>query len=164
MPRLSCGRGDRIQPRPPAFSLLTRITLLTLFTVPLFISSQAEANIADALGYGSRSASLGGNRVAITRDSFAAYNNPAGLPLSSEPNRRFTLTTGFVELTPSFTPINGIVVENTYTSDTARSDNLENVDQPYRDTFGQLLGFSFRILPESHDMTVGVATFLPLAA
>lgn len=60
---------------------------------------------------------------------------------------------------PSFTPISNIVVQNGFTLDT---ETTQNADLNYRSTFGQLLGLSYRLLPDTANLTLGLVTFLPL--
>ncbi len=64
-------------------------------------------------------------------------------------------------MVPSFTPIHGVVVENSYTSDKtpARSGD---VDASYRETFGQLLGIAYVVAPETARLSLGLTLFLPI--
>ena len=127
-----------------------------LVCTPIF-TSQAFANVGETFGFGSRTAALGGAGVAWGTGSFAAYYNPAALALPSE--KRLLLDWGLVAMRPHFRPIQNIVTQNNYNSD---SQSNGNVDQNYKDTFGQSLGLSYRLLPGFGNLTVGIVTFMPI--
>ena len=105
-----------------------------------FLSSSARANVGEAYGFGSRTASLGGAGVAWGTDAYAAYYNPAQLALPSD--KRLQLSYGFIYMQPYFTPITNVLTQNKFISD---SDQYGNVDTTsYRPTFGQELGLTLR--------------------
>src|SRR5271163_5006257 len=83
------------------------------------VETSAQADFGTRYGYGSRSEALGGASVAWGADGYAAYLNPAALSApetvseSTDSSKRLILSWGVIDLTPNFTPINNVVVENT---------------------------------------------------
>jgi long-subunit fatty acid transport protein len=132
-----------------------------IFTLPLVLlgalTEPARANIGDIYGFGSRSAALAGATVAGGFEAFSAYSNPAGLTRTGE--KRLQLSWGYLDMSPSFLPIENVVVENNYTSDKRREGN---VDTSYRDTFGQVLGLTYLIAPDFYRLSIGLANFQPM--
>ncbi len=119
----------------------------------------AQANVGDFVGFGARTMALGGAGVAGDTGGFAAYHNPAAL--AGFGKERLTLNYGLVFVRPQFLPISNVVTQNDYVADS--SPPLSgSVDTQYRDTFGQVLGLSFELLPDVGHLTVGLVTFLPL--
>jgi hypothetical protein len=127
---------------------------------------QARADVGSRYGYGSRSQALAGASAAWGQEAYATYLNPAGLAApemlseSTRTDRRLAITWGITDLTPNFSPISQVVIENTTVSD---KNTIGDVDQGYKATFGQVLGIQYRLLPEWMDLTLGLTAFLPLA-
>ena len=119
----------------------------------------AHANIGDLYGFGSRSAALAAASAASGFDAYAAYSNPASLSAPSE--KRMSIGFGILAMTPVFTPIQNVVVENNYVSDKS-TDQISDVNTDYRDTFGQVLGLSYLLDPEWHRLGFGLSAFIPL--
>ncbi len=127
--------------------------LFSLSTVNL-----ASANVGDLLGFGAKTMGLGGAGVTGDTGGFAAYHNPAALAFESK--ERFFFSWGLAYLRPSFTSIGTVVTQNTYVADQLSTGS---VDTTYKDTFGQMLGVSYKLFPEFHNVTIGMVAFLPLA-
>ena len=128
----------------------------------------AQANIGEDFGYGPRSASLGGASAAWNFDGYAAYNNPAGLPLINRSgtgftDERFSLSYGIIYMNPQFTPITGVVTINSYSSGPGVTPQTGTVDNSYKNTFGQMFGASWRADPEWMNLTLGLTVFFPFA-
>ncbi len=132
------------------------LSLAAFFT--LLLCASAQANVGEAYGFGSRAAALGGAGVAYGFGGHAAYSNLAGLPFDGE--KRLKLEYGILSMTPNFTSIQNVVVENAYVSDKV---TVGDVDTSYRSTLGQEIGVAFRLLPEAFNLTAGIALFLPLS-
>ncbi len=136
-------------------------TILTLS----FFSATTFANLGEMYGVGSRSAALAGAGVAWGSDAYWGYANPAALPTLSggdgakDKKRVFLLADSIVYMKPIFNPINGIVVENNYTSDKTRS---ADIDVNYRPTFSQALGLAIELSPEFHKLSLGITAILPV--
>src|SRR4051812_20122374 len=87
------------------------------------LASPAGADVGSRFGYGSRSSALAGAGAAWGSDGYAAFMNPAALSVpelvseSTSSSKRLVISWGIVDLSPNFTPINGVVTENTTTSD-----------------------------------------------
>ena len=123
-------------------------------------SAPAYANVGMDYGFGSREAALAGSGVAGGFDGFAAYQNPAGLPLIGRSgDDRLALSYGLIYMQPSFDDINGIVLENSVTSS---ATSVGNVNNDYRATFGQVLGISYKLFPDFGGLTLGLVTYLPM--
>lgn len=140
-------------------------SLFFLLSLTIFHSPpRAQANIGEAYGFSSRSASLSGAGAAWGFDGFASYTNPAGLPAVSERapdgTRRIAVSYSLLYMAPSFLPIDGVVVENNYTS-AVNEPRSGSVDTEYRPTLGQALGVSLRLGPDS-PLVLGVTAYLPL--
>ncbi len=120
--------------------------------------SIAFAHIGDFLGFGARTMGLGGAGVTGDTSGFEAYHNPASL--ASDSKERLTFSWGLVFVRPSFLSINHVVTQNTYVAD---GQVYGTVDTQYRDTFGQILGLSYKVLPDLGQFTVGLVAFLPLS-
>lgn len=120
-------------------------------------SYEAQANIGQEYGFGPRIAALAGAGAAFDFGAFAAYNNPAGLSFPGD--KRLLIEIGLIAMNPNFTPINNVIVENTYTSDKI---TYGSVDNDYRATLGEELGLVYRLFPDLANLTVGLAAFLPL--
>ncbi len=134
----------------PLYSFYSLIFFLTL--------SSAHANVGEAFGFGSRSASLGGAVVANgDEEGFASYSNPAALACNGE--NKFKFSFGILDMEPAFKPISNVIVENDYTSDRQTSGN---VDTNYRNTLGQSIGASFDVVPEFHHLSLGTTLFFPI--
>jgi hypothetical protein len=131
----------------------------------LALGVQARADVGSRYGYGSRSAALGGASVAWGADGYAAYSNPAALSSpetvseSTATDRRLIVSWGIMDLSPNFTPISQVVTENPVTSD---KTTVGDVDQSYKATFGQILGLSYRLFPDTLNLSFGMTVFLPL--
>ena len=135
-----------------------RFFLSFLGVLLLGASTNASANVGDFLGFGARAMALGGAGVTGDTSGFGAYHNPA--TLASDSKERLMLNWGLVFARPVFLPISNIVTQNTYVADGLVTGS---VDTQYRDTFGQVLGLSFKVLPDFGQLTVGLVTFLPLS-
>jgi hypothetical protein len=120
-------------------------------------STPVSANVGDFLGFGARTMALGGAGVTGDTSGFGAYHNPA--TLASRSKERLALNWGLVFVRPSFSSINNVVTQNTYVADAVVNGS---VDTQYKDTLGQVLGLSFKVLPDFGDLTLGLVTFLPL--
>jgi hypothetical protein len=131
--------------------------LFLLLVQLLFAGFTAEANVGEAYGFGSRTGSLAGAGAAWGFGAYAAYDNPAGLPLALPEGKRVGLDLGVLLMDPRFTPIENVTIENEYVSDKQR---LGNVDTAYRSTFGQVLGVAYQF-PES-SWALGLTAFLPV--
>lgn len=118
---------------------------------------EAQANVGQEFGFGPRIAALAGAGAAYDFGAFAAYNNPAGLSFSGD--KRMLVEFGFISMTPNFTSINNVIVENTYTSDKI---TYSDVDNDYRSTQGVELGLTYRVLPNFYNLTTGIVAFLPI--
>ncbi|MEO5968559.1 MAG: hypothetical protein ABIQ95_01425 [Bdellovibrionia bacterium] len=143
------------------FDTVSAIACLALLSA----SSPASANIGETFGFGSRTMSLGGAGVAGGTESYSAYHNPAALGIGLGPNKRLLFSYGIVSMTPSFLPINNVVISNSFIADdqvgSPKSGNVDTAN--YRATLGQEIGVSYQILPETYKLTLGIATFLPLS-
>jgi hypothetical protein len=133
------------------------MTLLALLW-SLVMASQSSANIGEAFGLGSRSASLSGAGFTSQFNSFSAYSNPATL---SSGEKTFSFEYGFIFMSPSFTPITGIITQNTFTLDSNTTGDIDLGPNEYRPTMGQILGVNFSILKTNPRISIGAATFLP---
>ncbi len=138
--------------------VLLTVSLLGLIFIP---PTSCFANVGEAFGFGSRSAALAGTTTGLglntDSDAYAAYSNPASLPLPG--NKRLTLSWGLMDMEPRFRAITNVVIENDYTSDRLTSGD---VDTTYRSTLGQSLGLSYVILPHFFHLTFGMTTFFPI--
>lgn len=119
------------------------------------------AAIGESYGLTSRSASLGGAMVASPRDGASAYQNPASLSWDAigRGDEKLSFSWGMIYMTPQFTDISNVVVENGYTSDQVRFDN---VDTDYPETFGQSVGFGYMVRKSKLQWGVGMVAYLPL--
>lgn len=125
------------------------------------LTSPASAAIGSSFGFSSRAASLGGAMVASDRDGASAYQNPAALSLGArtKPNEKLAFHWAMLYMTPDFTDISNVIVENNFTSDQIR---YSNVDTEYPDTFGQSFGFSYEFKQTRLRWGFGMLAFLPL--
>ncbi|MCM2324607.1 MAG: hypothetical protein NDJ90_15210 [Oligoflexia bacterium] len=119
----------------------------------------ANANVGDAYGLGSRNSALAGTGVASSFDGFAAYSNPAALPLALAGGKRFALDFGVLYMDPLFQPIRNVVTSNDFVADTLNASGT--VDTSYRSTLGQTMGAATSLF-SALNLTAGLATFLPL--
>ena len=119
----------------------------------------AQANVGETYGFGSRSAALGGAVGSWNADGFASYTNPAQLGLMGKD--RLWLSFGLIYMQPEFLPIDGIVVENNWSSDKS-PPRYGSVNMDYKATFGQAIGVAYQIDPEGMKVGVGATLFLPL--
>jgi hypothetical protein len=113
--------------------------------------------VGQEYGFGSRTRALAGAGAAWGFGAFAAYYNPGALPFQGE--KRLLLEGGLVDMTPNFTSINNVIVENAYVSDKVTYGSVAN---DYRSTSGEELGFVYRLFPDFHNITFGVTSYLPL--
>ena len=128
-----------------------------------FTTLPCYANVGETYGFGARSSALGGAVVAGGGDAYSAYYNPGALGQEQVDSQRFKLSWGVLYMQPNFAPIEGVVKENSFNSDRmAGSPNIGDVDTSYRATFGQVIGLSYRVLPEIRNLTVGLVTYFPL--
>ncbi len=119
---------------------------------------QAQANVGEAFGFGSQSAALAGaGAAAADFGAFSTYGNPA--TLSVEKSKRLTISWGLLFAEPSFTPIDNVLVSNNVT---AGSDLTGSIDQDYKSTFGQMIALSYRLFPETLNLTFGAITYFPI--
>ncbi|MFN7685160.1 MAG: OmpP1/FadL family transporter [Oligoflexia bacterium] len=119
----------------------------------------ASANLGDT-GFGSHSTALAGTGVSWSQGGFSAYSNPAALALI--PSRKLELNYGWTLMDPSFTPIRGVTLENSYTTDrTSATERVGDVSDNYRSTFGQILGAAFAIAPDSYGLSGGITLYSP---
>jgi hypothetical protein len=116
------------------------------------------ANVGETFGFGSRSASLSGAGLTSQFNAFSAYSNPATLSIGE---KTFSFEYGFIFMSPSFTPITGITLQNTFTLDSIQTGDMDLGPSEYRPTIGQVLGVSFNIIKENPKVSIGAATFLP---
>ncbi len=131
-----------------------------IFFVFLCATNFAQANIGDLSSFGSKSASLAGNKVAGGFDSFTAYSNPAALSAGLSLDNPLEFGLGVIILEPKFNGINNVVIHNTYTSDNAAA-TLGDVDTNYRTIFSQTIGM--RLLASNWWKTsFGITVYLPL--
>lgn len=135
------------------------LTLLFVGVSPFTASQTSWANIGESFGFSSQAMSLGGAGSAIGQSTSAAYHNPAALA-QDDSGPRFKASFGFIYVQPSFTPISNVVTQNTFIADGL---SISNVDMNYKPTVGQQFGFSYRILPEFGNLTVGLISFLPFS-
>ncbi len=135
-------------------------TLGALLLLALWVS-ESRANVGEAYGFGSRSGALAGAGAAQAGDGFAAYSNPAALPLMG--GKRLSLGWGLVLMEPSFLSIDNVVVENNYVSDKS-PPRTGSVDLDYRRTLGQAIGLAYVLSPNRPNLTFGLVTFFPLEA
>ena len=153
-----------------------RFKLAGLGWIPLVLASTAAstalAGIGNDYGFGPRSAALGGNSTSWNFDGFAAYNNPAGLPLINRSGTgfasgRFSFSYGIVYMDPQFDAIQNVVTANIATGGLPTGTNppqqFGNVDTSYRSTFGQIIGAAWRADPDWHNLTLGLTIFFPFA-
>jgi long-subunit fatty acid transport protein len=117
----------------------------------------ASANVGQEYSFGSRAASLGGAVAGGGSGAFATYHNPAGLSLETE--KRFKFGLGLIVMEPNFLPITNVVTQNKYNADAVQ---YSDVDTSYKTTLGQELGLSYRLLPETWNLTVGFVAFFPV--
>jgi len=121
-------------------------------------------------GIGSRSSALAGAGVAWGSGAYWSWANPAALSTLSpndsneskegaEKKRNLIFADSIVYMKPIFEPINGIVVENLYTSDKLRS---ADIDVNYRSTFSQALGLGFVLAPDFYKLSIGLTAVLPV--
>ncbi len=121
----------------------------------------AQANLAEAHGFGSRSSALAGATTAWGFDGMAASLNPASLTVNKA--KRFQLTFGFVYSEPHFKAIDNVVVDNEVVSD-AQGPIRGNVSvDDYKPTFGTVIGARFLVSPKYGNASLGLTAFLPLA-
>src|SRR4051794_27398696 len=99
------------------------ISLFSNFIFNFWMSTDASANVGEAYGFGSRTAALGGAGVAWGTDAFATYFNPAQLALPSD--KRLQLGYGQIYMQPNFTPIRGVVTQNTFISDSQQTGDVD---------------------------------------
>lgn len=137
-----------------------RLPMLAVWVSLVFSTQSAQANVGEAYGFGSRNASLAGAGVAWGQDGFAAYLNPAALAV--EKVKRLDFSYGWTYMQPNFKAINNVVTQNAYIADNAAgSPTYANVDTSYKNTVGQEIGFGYRLLPDSWNLSIGVSAFLP---
>jgi long-subunit fatty acid transport protein len=150
---------------------LLKTTGIMVLSGLLLHSSASQANVGSDYGFGPRSASLGGNSVSWNFDGFAAYNNPAGLPLINKsgtgfPEERFSVSYGIVYIDPQFTTIGNVVTQNSGTGGLPQGASPSSisgiVNTSYKPTFGQMLGAAWRADPEWYNFTLGITAFLPV--
>lgn len=129
------------------------VSLVALCLLPGF----AEANVGDQFGFGVSSARSGTSSPGYDLE-WAAYTNPAFLAKPGE--RQFSFGFSLMYSKTDFSPISGVVVENTFVSDKRREDS---VDVAQRDTFGQAIGARVQLVPDWWNLSAGATIFLPLA-
>ena len=146
-----------IKPKHSASRVISIGTSVLIWSVTSLIMKSANANIGESFGFGSRSAGLMGASVTGGYEGYASYANPAALSLSRD--RRLVVSWGLLSMSPQFTPIRDIIVENETTSDEVhRGDVTHN----YRATLGQSVGVSYLVAPEWMNFALGVTTFVPI--
>lgn len=133
------------------------IFLLTasLLSIHIFCSEKVLANVGEAYGFGSKMTALAGAGAAWGSGPYAAYHNPA--TLGAESDKRLQMAFGLVYAQPNFIPIQNIITQNKFNSD---SDVYSNVDVTYRPTLGEAIGISFKLFP---DVTLGATAFVPIS-
>lgn len=122
------------------------------------LALNANANIGDTFGFGSRAASLGGATVSGGADGYSAYSNPGLLSLPS--SQRIQVSYGVLYMQPEFEPIERVLTENTTTSD---RPTYASVPVDYPSTLGQELGITAHIAPEFMNLSAGLVTYFPLS-
>jgi hypothetical protein len=133
----------------------------TLVLALLVQTHHAQANIGDALGFGAKTRSFSGATVSGGADAFSAYHNPAAIGVSSD--RRLLFSYGLLWANPSFLPIQNVAIQNRYNSDQASGNpTYGNIDLSVRPTFGQELGFSYRLFADRSTLNLGIVSFIPL--
>jgi long-subunit fatty acid transport protein len=135
------------------------------FVFIVFVNaSVASANVGEVFGFGSRTMSLGGAGVSGGAESYSSYHNPAALSMDTYSDKRLQFNFGVVAMTPNFSPITNVVTSNSFVADNSLgSPTYGDVDTTsYRPTLGQEMGLSYRLFPEIYNLTIGIATFLPL--
>ncbi len=133
-------------------------TLIAPLFVTLALASQAAlANVGAVYGFGSQAGATANTEVANVEGSFAAYTNPAFLSLSRVNKLQFAWS--LVTMDPQFTPINNVIVENTYLSDKVRKDSV--VDD-YRSTIGQAFSIQFKPIESFFHLGLGLVAYLPI--
>ncbi len=115
----------------------------------------ARADIG-GFGFGSRTAGLAGAGAAWGFDAYSAYSNPAGLTEAA--GKKLRLSYGWIFMDPKFTPIEGVTIENKFTSDQERTGNV--VDD-YRSVLGQTIGAAALIAPDWYHLSAGLTIFTP---
>jgi hypothetical protein len=140
----------RALPLPAAFAVAA--LLPSAFTPAL-------ANLGET-GLGSRSTALAGAAGSWNQGGFSAYSNPAALALAGQ--RRLQLSYGWTLMDPSFTPIEGVTLENSYNGDrNSTNERVGDVTDNYRTVLGQLVGASYVIAPDWHGLTAGATLYSP---
>jgi hypothetical protein len=129
--------------------------LLFALFLGFLVSTSASADVG-SFGFGSRTASLAGAGAAWGSDAFSAYANPAAL--SDAAKKKLQLSYGWLFMDPSFKPIQGITIENDFTSDQVRTGDV--VDD-YRSLLGQTIGAAALLAPDWHHLTAGITLFAP---
>ena len=117
--------------------------------------------MGDTYGFGSKTQALSGIGTVLSSDAFSAYHNPAGLALLrvNTPNENhLLLSVGMLYMQPSFLPIDQTLVQNSFNAD---DDKISTVDTSYQPTYGQQLALAYQFFPETHRLTIGIATFFP---
>ena len=131
----------------------------------LATTTTTQANVGETYGFGSRAAALASTGVAGATGAYASYYNPAALPAAAgvigttDGDHRLAFDLGLVYMTPSFLPISNVVITNSYTSG---ANTTGSVDTSYRETLGEALGMSYRLLDGSSQLTAGLTAFLPV--
>ena len=83
----------------------------------LGLASSSHADVGEAFGFGSKSASLGGITTVSTQlDPYASYANPAGLSTEGG-GERLVFGYSVILMDPIFASINNIVINNSFVSD-----------------------------------------------
>jgi hypothetical protein len=132
-------------------------SLILAASIAIGYIESSHADVGHDFGFGSRVAGIGGAAAAWGFEGFAAYHNPAGL--SSTEAKKLNVSWSLLHMDPQFTPIQNVVVENSYLSDKVRS---ANVADDYRSTFGQALSLQSHPLENFYQLGFGLVFFLPL--
>lgn len=144
--------------------------LAAAVVIVLATATSTRANVGETYGFGSRAAALASAGVATSTGAYSSYYNPAALPAAagapSNPGQsgldregqRLAFDLGLVYMVPSFLAINNVVITNSYTSG---ASSTGTVDTSYRETLGEALGLSYRLLDGPSKLTAGLTAFLP---
>ncbi len=121
----------------------------------LAFAQPARADVG-GFGFGSRTAGLAGAGAAWGFDAYSAYSNPAGLTEAA--GKKLRLSYGWLFMDPTFTPIEGVTIENQFTSDQTRTGNV--VDD-YRSVLGQTIGAAALLAQDWYHLSAGLTIFTP---
>lgn len=134
-----------------------KLTLGLLVTLSMV--TQAQANVAETLGFGARASGLGGASLADGSEAYTSYANPAGL--ATLDSKSMYVSYGVVFVQPAFTAIKGVQTQNYYVAD---QNTVSDVDNTYEPTLGQLIGVKLHPFADHAfwNASGGIAAFVPI--